>query len=69
MNDLERVAALRKRHRIVAVRHRGQFRCDKDGIRVHPIKTGFRHDNAEMEALNHTVATQEAVAAKVLTKP
>lgn len=61
MTPQERVEALRKRHRIV-VRYPHpdvQPRCYFDGVRVHPTKVGYRHDIAEMEALNKAAAGQE----------
>lgn len=47
MTPAETLAAYRTNHRIEVV----DGRCAVDGIRVHPIRNGFRHDAAEIIAL------------------
>lgn len=57
MTPNERVQRLRKRHRIDALLLQdGRYLCRQDLVRVHPIKVGYRHDVAEMEALNKQAA-------------
>lgn len=44
----ERLAALQSRHRITAIPSRHGLVCEVDGVRLNPIRGGFRHDVEEM---------------------
>jgi hypothetical protein len=54
----QRVAALRAPHTVKVVILEGVERCEVDGVRVYPIKTGYRHDSVEVVALNKAVPNE-----------
>lgn len=55
-NAIERVKALRSRHRVWPTDYNVGLVCWKDGVRIHPIKSGWKHDTAEMARLNDEAA-------------
>lgn len=56
-NAIERAALLRTRHIIRPTTFRGPgIVCERDGVRVHPVKGGWRHDTREMIRVNEAAA-------------
>jgi hypothetical protein len=62
----ERVEALRAQHIVRVILIEGIERCDIDGVRVYPIKTGFRHDTSEVVALNKAAINEPLGMTEVL---
>lgn len=56
-NAVERVQALRKRHKAWPTELAGAgIVCHQDGVRLHPVKNGWRHDTPEIVRLNEEAA-------------
>jgi hypothetical protein len=61
-NAIERVKALRKRHKVWPTDMNVGLLCHQDGVRLHPTKNGWRHDTPEIVRLNQEAMALDPVA-------